>query len=64
MKLEVWNDAVELLGKVNEMLTDIDGIDFKLRSQILDAAQSISANISEGYCRRTIVTTQPHFSFG
>jgi four helix bundle protein len=54
MKLEVWNDAVELFGRVNAMLSVLDGIDFKLKSQILDAAQSISANISEGYSRRTV----------
>jgi four helix bundle protein len=29
-------------------------IDFKLRSQIPDSAQSISANISEGYGRRSV----------
>ena len=29
-------------------------IDFKLRSQLADAVQSISANISEGYGRRSI----------
>ncbi|MHB8338813.1 MAG: four helix bundle protein [Ignavibacteriaceae bacterium] len=29
-------------------------LDFKLKAQILDAAQSISSNIAEGYCRRRI----------
>ncbi len=29
-------------------------IDFKLRAQIADAAQSVSSNISEGYSRRSI----------
>ena len=54
MKLEVWNDAIELFGMVYQNVSGTDGIDFKPRNQIFDAAQSISANISEGYCRRTI----------
>ncbi len=29
-------------------------IDFKIRSQIADAAQSVSSNIAEGYSRRSI----------
>jgi four helix bundle protein len=54
MKLEVWNDAIALFKLVYDIITRIDVIDFKLRSQILDAAQSISSNIAEGYCRRSI----------
>lgn len=54
MKLEVWNDAIELLGFVNGIVKKIDRMDLKLRSQIIDSAQSISSNIAEGYCRRTI----------
>jgi len=54
MKLEVWDDALDLLKLVNNIIQNIDKIDFKLRSQILDAAQSISSNIAEGYCRRSI----------
>ena len=29
-------------------------VDVRLSSQVLDAAQSISANIAEGYCRKSI----------
>ena len=54
MKLEVWNDAIALFKLVHDIITRIDVIDFKLRSQILDAAQSISSNIAEGYCRRSV----------
>jgi four helix bundle protein len=54
MKLEVWNDAIGLFKLVYDIITGIDVIDFKLRSQVLDAAQSISSNIAEGYCRRSI----------
>ncbi|MGB2870090.1 MAG: four helix bundle protein [Bacteroidota bacterium] len=54
MKLEVWGKAVELLALIDRILKSIRNIDFKLRSQILDSTQSISSNIAEGYCRRTI----------
>jgi four helix bundle protein len=54
MKLDVWNDAINLFQFVNAILLKIDRLDFKLKAQILDAAQSISSNIAEGYCRRSI----------
>jgi len=54
MKLEVWHDAIGLFRLVNGVLLKIERLDFKLKSQLLDAAQSISANVAEGYCRRTI----------
>lgn len=54
MKLEVWQEAIELFKCVHQLANGIERLDLKLRSQILDAAQSISSNISEGYCRRTI----------
>jgi four helix bundle protein len=54
MKLEVWNEAMALFQWVFKTTQSIHGIDFKLRSQIINAAQSISANIAEGYCRRSI----------
>lgn len=54
MKLEVWNDSIGLLKRTSEILDLHPHLDFKLKSQIINATQSISANISEGYCRRTI----------
>ncbi|MDI6766660.1 MAG: four helix bundle protein [Bacteroidota bacterium] len=54
MKLEVWNDALDLFSHVSRLLNQLDRVDLKLKSQIMDAAQSISANIAEGYCRRSI----------
>ena len=54
MKLDVWNDAMLLFEKVHANLQRIDRIEIRLEGQILDAAQSISANISEGYCRKSI----------
>ena len=43
-------DLFELVWK----LTVETRIDFKLRAQVADAAQSISANIAEGYGRRSV----------
>ena len=53
MKLDVWQKAMDLYKLVWEM-TNHTNIDFKLRSQILNSTQSISSNIAEGYCRRSI----------
>ena len=54
MKLEVWNDAQELCRQVDALLRSIGSLDLRLRSQVLDSAHSIPANIAEGYCRRTV----------
>jgi four helix bundle protein len=54
MKLIVWQKAIELFELVWATVFIEDKIDFKLRSQVTDAAQSVSANISEGYGRRSL----------
>src|SRR5262245_58569565 len=54
MKLIVWQKAIQLFELVSKIVFIEAKIDFKLRSQIADAAQSISANISEGYGRRSV----------
>ncbi len=54
MKLIVWQKAIELFELVWKIAFIEAKIDFKLRSQFADAAQSISANISEGYGRRFV----------
>ncbi len=54
MKLEVWNDAINLFEFVYKCISRISSLDLKSRSQIIDAAQSVSANIAEGYCRKSI----------
>ena len=54
MKLDVWNDAIELLALVRKMVSDIPDLDRRLDSQIIDATQSVSSNISEGYSRRSV----------
>jgi four helix bundle protein len=54
MNLIVWQKAMGLFELVWKLTFEESKIDFKLRSQIADAAQSISANIAEGYGRRSI----------
>jgi four helix bundle protein len=54
MKLRVWDKAIELYKLVCRIVYNDNKIDYKLRAQIADAAQSVSANISEGYSRRSI----------
>jgi four helix bundle protein len=54
MGLIVWQKAMELFELVWKITYVEAKIDFKLRAQIADAAQSISANIAEGYGRRSV----------
>jgi four helix bundle protein len=54
MKLIVWQRAMQLFGLIWKIAFVEANIDFKLRSQLADAAHSISANISEGYGRRSV----------
>jgi len=54
MKLIVWQKAIQLFELAWKIAFIEVKIDFKLRSQLADAVQSISANISEGYGRRSI----------
>lgn len=52
MSLEVWQRAMDLFVLVYELAQQVP--DFKLRSQLADAAQSVSSNIAEGYGRRSL----------
>jgi four helix bundle protein len=54
MKLIVWQKAIELFELIWIIAFTEAKIDFKLRSQIADSAQSVSANISEGCGRRSL----------
>jgi four helix bundle protein len=54
MNLIVWQRAMDLLELAWKLTHTDVSIDFKLRSQLVDAAQSVSANIAEGYGRRGI----------
>src|SRR5947208_476236 len=52
MKLEVWQRGMDLFEMAYRLTATVP--DFKLRSQLADAAQSVSANIAEGYGRRSV----------
>ena len=52
MKLEAWQRGMDLFELMFKTTGDVP--DFKLRSQVRDSAQSVSANIAEGYGRRTL----------
>jgi four helix bundle protein len=53
-RLVVWQKAIELFELVWKIAYVEAKIDFKLRAQLADAAQSVSANIAEGYGRRSV----------
>ena len=53
-KLRVWNDSVELYILATKILSNFPFELKKIVSNSLDAAHSISRNIAEGYCRRSI----------
>jgi four helix bundle protein len=54
MNLIVWQRAMDLFELAWKIAFVEAKIDFKLRSQFVDAVQSVAANISEGYGRRSV----------
>ena len=52
MKLEAWHRGMDLFVMAFQLSNGVG--DFKLKSQFRDAAQSVSANIGEGYGRRSL----------
>jgi four helix bundle protein len=52
MKLEVWQRGLDLFDLAFQLNSRV--ADFKLKSQFIDATQSVSANVAEGYGRRTL----------
>ena len=53
-KLLVWREGVDLYVFIKHTLNGLKGLSFKIRDQVLDSAFSISSNLSEGYCRKSI----------
>ncbi len=53
-KLRVWQDAVSLYVLAYKIFSNFPFELKKVASNGLDAAHSISRNISEGYCRRSL----------
>ena len=52
MKLDVWQRGMDLFEMAFRLGAPVS--DFKLKSQFTDAAQSVSANVAEGYGRRSL----------
>lgn len=52
MKLDVWQRGMDLFEMAFRLAGAVSN--FKLKSQLTDAAQSVSANIAEGYGRRSL----------
>ncbi|MBW1941442.1 MAG: four helix bundle protein [Deltaproteobacteria bacterium] len=53
-KLRVWQDGVSLYVLACEILSNFPFELKKVAANGIDAAHSISRNISEGYCRRSL----------
>jgi four helix bundle protein len=53
-KLNVWKDSVSLYVLANKIFVKFPFELKKIAANSIDAAHSISRNISEGYCRRSL----------
>lgn len=53
-QLRVWNDAVDLYVLTCRLLSEFPYELKKTAGNCMDCANSISRNIAEGYCRRSI----------
>lgn len=53
-KLRVWQDAISLYILACKILSNFPFELKKVAANAIDAAHSISRNISEGYCRRSL----------
>ena len=53
-KLQVWQDAISLYVIAYNLLSKFPFELKKTASNAIDAAHSVSRNIAEGYCRRSL----------
>ncbi len=53
-KLRVWQDAISLYALAYKLFSKFPFELKKVAANCIDAAHSISRNISEGYCRRSL----------
>ncbi len=53
-KLNVWKEAIDLYAFEKKVLGEVKVLPFKIRDQVLDSVFSISSNLAEGYCRKSI----------
>ena len=53
-RLRVWRESIGLYVFEKKILDKIRGISFKIKDQILASGFSISSNLAEGYCRKSI----------
>ena len=62
-KLRVWNDAIDLYALAYETFSRLPFELKKVAANAIDAAHSISRNIAEGYCRRSLKEYLNHLNF-
>ncbi|MBN2062535.1 MAG: four helix bundle protein [Deltaproteobacteria bacterium] len=62
-KLRVWQDAVSLYILSCKIFSNFPFGLKKVAANSIDAAHSISRNISEGYCRRSLKEYLNHLNF-
>ena len=53
-KLHVWQDAIELYTLASKIFSKFPCDLKRISSNAIDASQSISRNIAEGYCRKSV----------
>lgn len=62
-KLRVWQDAIALYTLAYKIFSNFPFEIKKVASNSIDAAHSISRNIAEGYCRRSLKEYLNHLNF-